>query len=653
MKLLDVKIIQLAFVIYGTGVWAVQRLDEEDRQHLDDDIPADWRDYVALDMLKSFPVKDRSNGLLQGDIAGIDPSMVVNFGPTQFNAVNDENLLWPNGLIPYEMSRQFRNVDVDFIKQALAGIEAKTCVRFIPRKYEEDFIAIIAGLDCSSMVGRQGSRQEVSMNRGCRDGLGATQHEFLHVLGFYHEHARSDRDQYIWINHRNLNNDDSPTMLQFLAKTPQQATTLDTPYDYESAMHYGWNAFAVNRNYPTILPKQKGKRIGQRDHLSDTDILRINKLYRCEAYLNKEKPKPVQISEVSYDDDEQEWWILCNGKVDREGGWDENPDVCLKLCDKIDNALYPNLWVGDRYSGKRLFNLPTTKRCMQKSWLCDGIQDSPDDVSEDKETCKKFCKGGGYVAIAPSYQCVHFTELCDGKIANAGRPNGAGDGSDEDKDNCIKYCQQPDMQDYGGRLFNLAPTQRCMLKTWLCDGIKDNDPNDTSEDPENCKKYCTGSGHFPAGDNFQCIIYSWLCDGRKDTRTGWDEVKGNCLSACPKVPGMDGELFNLEETSGQCLHKRTLCNAQIESGQVSTNNEDICEKYCKGSLFFPAEDTKQCLRATDLCDGKLDTKNGWDETPKNCRKYCNLMNTEQNLFVNPRSRRCLIKPRARRSLLLQ
>ena len=57
--------------------------------------------------------------------------------------------------------------------------------------------------------------------------------------------------------------------------------TLGVQYDYESIMHYSRTAFSVN-GQPTVLPKRDPfANLGQRHGFSHSDVLKINKLYRC------------------------------------------------------------------------------------------------------------------------------------------------------------------------------------------------------------------------------------------------------------------------------------------------------------------------------------------------------------------------------------
>ena len=60
--------------------------------------------------------------------------------------------------------------------------------------------------------------------------------------------------------------------------------TLDTMYDYGSIMHYQNNTFAMDRSRITInhtLPLPPGVEMGQRVKLSETDITKLKRLYKC------------------------------------------------------------------------------------------------------------------------------------------------------------------------------------------------------------------------------------------------------------------------------------------------------------------------------------------------------------------------------------
>lgn len=60
------------------------------------------------------------------------------------------------------------------------------------------------------------------------------------------------------------------------------SSSLNVPYDYGSMMHYGKNAFR-NGTEPTIVTKIPAFSdvIGQRMEFSDSDLLKLNRLYNC------------------------------------------------------------------------------------------------------------------------------------------------------------------------------------------------------------------------------------------------------------------------------------------------------------------------------------------------------------------------------------
>ncbi|XP_078472580.1 hatching enzyme 1.2-like [Lampetra planeri] len=108
---------------------------------------------------------------------------------------------WPkseNGkvYVPYKVSLAFFDGDVKKIEEAALEFKKKTCVRFIPRSNETDYIYIHAWEGNWSFLGCHGRDQALSLDPG-KVTKGVVLHEFMHALGFYHEHSRIDRDKYI------------------------------------------------------------------------------------------------------------------------------------------------------------------------------------------------------------------------------------------------------------------------------------------------------------------------------------------------------------------------------------------------------------------------------------------------------------------------
>ena len=56
-------------------------------------------------------------------------------------------------------------------------------LRIVPRTTHRDYIRIYRGGGCSSLVGRKGGVQDLSLGNYCATNVGTPIHEFLHALG--------------------------------------------------------------------------------------------------------------------------------------------------------------------------------------------------------------------------------------------------------------------------------------------------------------------------------------------------------------------------------------------------------------------------------------------------------------------------------------
>ncbi|XP_063314268.1 tolloid-like protein 1 isoform X2 [Pelobates fuscus] len=193
--------------------------------------------------------------------------------------------IWPGGVIPYVIGGNFTGIQRAMFKQAMRHWEKHTCVTFIERSEEESYIVFTyRPCGCCSYVGRRGNGpQAISIGKNC-DKFGIVVHELGHVIGFWHEHTRPDRDDHVAIIRENIQPGQE---YNFLKMEPGEVNSLGESYDFESIMHYARNTFSRGMFLDTILPSrdENGLRppIGQRTRLSNGDIAQARKLYRCPA----------------------------------------------------------------------------------------------------------------------------------------------------------------------------------------------------------------------------------------------------------------------------------------------------------------------------------------------------------------------------------
>uniref|UniRef100_A0A8C1V629 Metalloendopeptidase n=1 Tax=Cyprinus carpio TaxID=7962 RepID=A0A8C1V629_CYPCA len=150
--------------------------------------------------------------------------------------------VWPDGIIPYVISSNFSGNQRAIFKQAMRHWEKHTCVTFIERSTEESYIVFtIRPCGCCSFVGqRGGGPQAISVGKNC-DKFGIVVHELGHVIGFWHEHTRPDRDEHVDIFRENIQPGQE---YNFIKMEPDDVDSLGEVYDFDSIMHYARNTFS-------------------------------------------------------------------------------------------------------------------------------------------------------------------------------------------------------------------------------------------------------------------------------------------------------------------------------------------------------------------------------------------------------------------------
>uniref|UniRef100_A0A8C6T968 Metalloendopeptidase n=1 Tax=Neogobius melanostomus TaxID=47308 RepID=A0A8C6T968_9GOBI len=184
---------------------------------------------------------------------------------------------WPRSrnkkvYVPYVIANHYSSAQQETIEQAFSFFANSTCIRFVPRNKQRDYLYIHSSTGCWSYIGRRRNRQKLSLKKDGCIYAGTIQHELLHALGFNHEHKRSDRDKYIKVLWENIIKE----MEHNFRKT--RTLNLKTPYDYSSVMHYSSEAFSKNGK-PTLVARRPNVTFGRAKGMSYWDIQRVNRLY--------------------------------------------------------------------------------------------------------------------------------------------------------------------------------------------------------------------------------------------------------------------------------------------------------------------------------------------------------------------------------------
>lgn len=186
---------------------------------------------------------------------------------------------WNTYRIPYIITQtngnfSFSDNDVQKIKTALNNISNACQLEFEEvTSSNSNYIRFIPGaedgMNYSSNIGMQNGENTIVL---CNNNfyMGTAMHEVLHILGYYHEQCRSDRDEYV-----NIIWDNIPT--NQLKNQYQKYNLREEGYDignfdFNSIMMYSSYILDNNGITKTVMTKKNGDEFGnQRYYLTQGD----------------------------------------------------------------------------------------------------------------------------------------------------------------------------------------------------------------------------------------------------------------------------------------------------------------------------------------------------------------------------------------------
>ncbi|XP_061190291.1 blastula protease 10-like [Saccostrea echinata] len=197
----------------------------------------------------------------------------------------DTSTVWANGKVPYVIdestfagSENYLSLLKDILREAIRQLKENTCVEWVPRTSEDDYVKIINDKGCYSYVGKIGGAQPLSIQADGCTTIHTVLHEMLHAMGAAHQQSRSDRAGMTSMKWKMIESG-------YLNNFEMENTKNAQPYDYKSLMQYELDSFGKNGANSMSIPDMSLEYLitNTKSSLTIYDIGEINSAYQCTA----------------------------------------------------------------------------------------------------------------------------------------------------------------------------------------------------------------------------------------------------------------------------------------------------------------------------------------------------------------------------------
>lgn len=181
---------------------------------------------------------------------------------------------WPGGVVPFSYAANVTTAMQAAMQSAMLEFRNVTNVTFVPRTNELDFVLVTDSTINSSPVGRVGGGQLLHITNWNQHWQ--IVHELMHVLGFWHEHQRPDRDQFVAVQSANVD------PLRAIDYRIVPTGRVVGAYDFDSLTHFADTEGGIGGAQTiVVLPPNQAQQtaIGQRTHFSAGDVAVLVSIY--------------------------------------------------------------------------------------------------------------------------------------------------------------------------------------------------------------------------------------------------------------------------------------------------------------------------------------------------------------------------------------